>query len=64
MEFVNKLYRLQRERRSVRKTLLKYGTQELSNYTKPLADLSEEEITTLILNWIPKVLKKNETIRV
>jgi len=64
MEFVNKLYQFQRNRRSVRRTLLEYGNKDTNNSTKPLIQLSEEEITVLILNWIPRVLKKNEGVRI
>ena len=63
MEFVNKLRRFQRNKTSVRKTLLKYGTRNWTNFAKPLNQLSEEEVTTLILNWVPTALSKNETIR-
>jgi len=64
MEFIKKLRQIQVAKRSVRKILLQYGNKDSSNYGKPLLQLSVEEITTLILNWIPKVLKKNETVRV
>jgi len=64
MEIVNKLHQLQRNRKSARKTLLEYGNKDTDNSTKPLIQLSEEEITVLIINWIPKVLKKNEGVRV
>jgi len=64
MEFVNKLYQFQRNRRSVRKALLEYGNKDMNNSIKPLTQLSEEEITVLILNWIPKVLKKNENVQI
>lgn len=64
MEFVYKLQRYQRNKRSIRKTLLEYGTKDWTNYARPMEQLSEEEITTLILNWIPKVLKQNETIKI
>jgi len=63
MEFVNKLRRFQRNKTSVRKTLLEYGTRERINFARPLNQLSEEEVITLILNWIPKALSANETIR-
>jgi len=39
-------------------------TKDWTNYARPIEQLSEEEITTLILNWIPKVLKQNETIKI
>jgi len=64
MEFVYKLQRYQRNKRSIRKTLLEYWTKDWTNYARPIEQLSEEEITTLILNWIPKVLKQNETIKI
>jgi len=50
MEFVNKLQRYQRSKRSIRKTLLAYGDKDWTNYARPLEQLSEEEITILILN--------------
>jgi len=62
MEFVNKLRRFQQNQTSIRKTLLKYGTRDWTNFARPLNQLSEE-VTTLILNWIPKALEKNETMR-
>jgi len=64
MEFVNKLQRLQRNKTSVRKTLLAYGDKDWSNHATPLERLSEEEIATLIFNWEPTVLGTNETIKV
>jgi len=64
MEFIIKLRQFQRTKRSVRKTLLQYGDKNFSNYSKPLLQLSEGEITTLIFNWIPKVLQRNEIVRV
>jgi len=63
MEFVNKLRRFQRNKTSIKKTLLEYGTREWTNFARPLNQLSEEEVTTLILNWIPKALSKNETMK-
>jgi len=64
MEFVNKLRQHQQNKRSIRKTLLKYGTKDWTNFARPLNQLSEEEVTTLIINWIPKALSKNETVKV
>jgi len=64
MEFVNKLRRFQRNQTSIRKTLLEYGTRDWTNFARPLNQLSAEEVTTLILNWVPKALSKNETIRI
>jgi len=64
MEFVNKLREYQKNKKSIRKTLLEYGTKDWTNYSRPLKQLSDEEVATLILNWIPKALKKNETIKV
>jgi len=63
MEIVNKFRQYQRNKKSVRKTLLEYGTRDWTNFTRPLSQLSEEEVATLILNWIPKALDKNETMK-
>jgi len=48
MEFINELWKLKRAGRSVRKTLLRYGNHNGDKYEKPLSQLTEQEVTTLI----------------
>ena len=64
MDLVNKLRKHQQNKRSIRKALLAYGNKNWTNYARPLSQLDEEEIVTLILNWIPKALKPNEEVMV
>lgn len=44
--------------------MLEYGTRNWTNFARPLNQLPEEEVTTLIINWIPKALSKNEAVKV
>jgi len=64
MEFVNKLFQYRRTQKSLRKTLQTYGTRNWANYAMLLVNLTEDEVLTLILRWVPTALNQNETMQV
>jgi len=62
LTFIETLQDYQKQGKGTRKVLSGFGVTKWSIFSEPITDRTEEESIALLLNWLPRNLKREDTM--